>query len=74
MKEKFVLRYVVTYDGDSPIKTEESFAEIMADNFESAYEKAKALADDLRTSPNVLGVELISLIAGAKRREVWQSR
>ena len=72
MKEKFILRYIVKYDGDSPIQDEESFAEILAENFELAYEKAKILADDLRTSPNVMGVEIISLYEKVRRRTLWQ--
>jgi len=72
MKETFILRYLVTYNADSPIQSEECMAEIKADNFEAAYDKAKALADELRMSPSVLGVVIRSLNENVRRKTIWQ--
>jgi len=61
MKEKFRLKYTVSYDADFPIREEECNAVIEAVSFQHACEKASDLINELRMSPNVLSAEILSL-------------
>ena len=72
MKNRYRLVYVITFDGDSPIKEECRFAIIEAYDVAGAYEKATEMIKKLAEAQSVMAVEVISLKNMTTRRIVYE--